>query len=184
MSLSELLSKYSTKVPSTTLYACEMDTPVGKVIAVADDEYLYIVSFEDSKNFEKKLQAVADELFCKFVEKQNSLLLKFELELKLYFEAGLKKFTIPIKTFGSEFQKEVWQKLQELPYGSTQTYGDIAKALGRPASHSRAVGAACGANAHLLVIPCHRVVATNTKGGFSCGVDRKEWLLAHETKNA
>ncbi|KAJ2949199.1 hypothetical protein O0L34_g6144 [Tuta absoluta] len=183
MSLSKYLSKYF-KEAGPTVCACEMDTPVGKVIAVADDDFLYIVSFEDSKNFEKKLQAVADELSCKFVEKQNSLLLKFELELKLYFEAGSKEFTIPLKTIGSGFQKEVWQKLLELPYGSTQTYGDIAKALGRPASHSRAVGAACGANAHLLVIPCHRVVATNTKGGFTSGVDRKEWLLKHEKEHA
>lgn len=70
----------------------------------------------------------------------------------------------------------------ELPYGSTSTYGEIAKALGRPASHARAVGAACGANAHLLVIPCHRVVASGSKGGFSCGLNRKEWLLNHEKK--
>ncbi|CAH2048676.1 unnamed protein product, partial [Iphiclides podalirius] len=81
-----------------------------------------------------------------------------------------------------DFQKEVWNKLLELPYGSTTTYAELAKALGRPASHARAIGAACGANLHLMVIPCHRVVASCSKGGFSCGLDRKEWLLKHEKK--
>lgn len=70
-----------------------------------------------------------------------------------------------------------------MPYGSTQSYGDLAKSLGRSASHARAIGAACGANPHLLVIPCHRLVASNAKGGgFSSGLDRKEWLLNHEKK--
>lgn len=78
--------------------------------------------------------------------------------------------------------QSVWQKLQELPYGSTQTYGDVAKALGRASSHARAIGAACGANSHLIVIPCHRIVASGSKGGFTGGLDRKDWLLEHENK--
>lgn len=80
--------------------------------------------------------------------------------------------------------QEVWNKLTEIPYGTTETYGDLAKDLGRSASHSRAVGAACGANAHLIVIPCHRLVATGSKGGFSSGIDRKEWLIKHEKEFA
>lgn len=76
----------------------------------------------------------------------------------------------------------MWNGLLDISYGSTQSYGDLAKALGRPASHSRAVGAACGANAHVIVIPCHRLVASNSRGGFSCGLDRKDWLLKHEEK--
>lgn len=78
----------------------------------------------------------------------------------------------------------MWNKLLEVPYGSTNTYGDLAKLLGRPASHARAVGSACGANSHILLIPCHRLVSTASKGGFSCGIDRKEWLLKHEKKFA
>lgn len=70
----------------------------------------------------------------------------------------------------------------ELPYGSTQTYGQLAKALGRPPTHSRAVGAACGANGLLLVVPCHRLVASGSKGGYNSGVDRKDKLIEHEKK--
>lgn len=74
----------------------------------------------------------------------------------------------------------MWDKLLQLPYGSTLTYGDLAKALGRPASHSRAVGAACGANSLLLVVPCHRLVASGSKGGYNSGVDRKSKLIELE----
>lgn len=80
-------------------------------------------------------------------------------------------------------EQEVWTKLQEMPYASTQTYGELAVTIGRPGS-ARAVGAACGANAHILLIPCHRLVASGSNGGFSCGLDRKEWLLHHENKHS
>ncbi|KAM3965301.1 methylated-DNA--protein-cysteine methyltransferase-like [Aphomia sociella] len=159
-----------------------IETPIGKVIAAGDDDFLYMISFEDSKNLEKKLQILSENYSCNFVEGTNKVLEKFKYEFSEYFEGNLKNFTLPLKTVGSEFQKQVWQQLQQLPYGTYQTYGDLAKSLGRSASHSRAVGAACGANAHLLVIPCHRVVASGSKGGFSCGIDRKEWLLELETK--
>ncbi|CAG4987068.1 unnamed protein product [Parnassius apollo] len=158
------------------------DSPVGKIIGAADENYLYVVSFEDSKFFERKLQTLAEAINCYYIEGKNHVLQKLESELKQYFDGEIKKFTVSIKTIGSDFQKEVWNKLLEIPYGSTHTYGDLAKALGRPASHARAIGAACGANAHLLVIPCHRLVATGSKGGFSSGVDRKEWLIHHEKK--
>ncbi|CAH2096063.1 unnamed protein product [Euphydryas editha] len=152
------------------------------MIASADDDFLYMVMFEDSKNIEKTFHIRAMQLSCYFLEEKNKLLNQFENEVKDYFEGKLHRFSIPIKTFGSEFQKDVWDKLLEIPFGSTHTYGSLAKMMGRPASHSRAVGAACGANAHLLVVPCHRLVASNSNGGFSCGLDRKEWLLKHEKK--
>ncbi|GBP59389.1 Methylated-DNA--protein-cysteine methyltransferase [Eumeta japonica] len=120
---------------------------------------------------------------CNFIENEkNEVQDIFEQELKAYFNGNLFTFTVPVKMWGSEFQKEVWSKLQESSYGYTQTYSELAKTMGRPASHARAVGGACGANAHVIVIPCHRIVATGSKGGFSCGLDRKEWLLEHEKK--
>ncbi|VVC86625.1 unnamed protein product, partial [Leptidea sinapis] len=153
----------------------------GENIA-ADDEYLYAVCFEDTKNMDKIFKNIAESSSCNFVHEQNKTLKQFHSELTDYFNGKLKKFLTPIKTTGSEFQKEVWNKLVEQPYGSTQSYADLAKSLGRSSSHSRAIGAACGANAHLIVVPCHRIVASAHKGGFSCGIDRKEWLLNHEKK--
>ncbi|RVE50878.1 hypothetical protein evm_004445 [Chilo suppressalis] len=184
MDINQLIKKYSkNSLTAPKVYLSSFDTPVGKVAAAADDEFVYMITFVDSKNIEKKIQTISDEILCQFLNKKNRILQELEDELRLYFEGNCKKFTIPIKTIGSEFQKAVWNKLLELPYGSTQTYGDLAKSLGRSSSHARAIGAACGANAHLLVVPCHRLVATGTKGGFSSGIDRKEWLLQHEQKH-
>ncbi|XP_072949351.1 methylated-DNA--protein-cysteine methyltransferase [Epargyreus clarus] len=179
MVLSSILKKYSKK-SSVEVYVTTIDTTLGKLVAAADEDFIYMVSFEDSKNMEKYIQTISEQLSCTFVEDTNKLLQNFESELKDYLEGNLKKFTVPIKMFGSDFQKEVWNGLLNMPYASTQTYGDMAKVLGRPTSHSRAVGAACGANAHVIVIPCHRLVASGSKGGFSCGIDRKDWLLKHE----
>ncbi|XP_050350576.1 methylated-DNA--protein-cysteine methyltransferase [Nymphalis io] len=182
MNISKILKCSTNGNNKVSVYSFE--TPVGRIIAGADDNFLYFVIFEDSKNFERTIQAIAKQLTCNFVEEKNKILDQFESEIKEYFAGDLHKFTIPIKTLGSEFQKDVWDKLLEIPYGSTKTYGELAKDMGRLASHSRAVGAACGANAHLLVIPCHRLVASGSNGGFSSGLDRKEWLIKHEKEFA
>ncbi|XP_063363850.1 methylated-DNA--protein-cysteine methyltransferase [Cydia amplana] len=178
------LDKYSKKSSKKTVYVCVFESPVGEVIAAADNELLYVVTFEDSKVFEKGFKTLSDELSCNFKQEKNGILNQFEEELKAYLNGDLKKFSVPIKTYGSDFQKEVWNKLLELPYASTMSYGDLAKAMGRPGSHARAVGAACGANSHLVVVPCHRLVGSTTKGGFNSGVDRKEWLLQLEKEHS
>ncbi|CAK1551193.1 unnamed protein product [Leptosia nina] len=181
MKLSGVLDKYTNG--TSTLYVNIFDSPIGKIIAVGDEEFVYIVCFEDSKNLEKMFKSVAKELSCTFELGKTKLLEEFENEIESYFDGELKEFTVPIKTIGSDFQKEVWEMLRKQKYGTTQTYADLAKALGRSGTHARAIGAACGANAHLVVVPCHRVVASASKGGFSCGLDRKEWLLQHEQKH-
>ncbi|XP_013193242.1 methylated-DNA--protein-cysteine methyltransferase [Amyelois transitella] len=181
MTISKIVDRYN-KDSNKTVYLCDLKTPVGKLIAAGDENYLYMLSSEDSKNFEKHIKVISEELSCRFTEGDTTLLCKLKDEIASYFDGKLTQFTVPIKTFGSDFQKQVWKKLQELPFGTIQTYGDLAKSLGRAASHSRAVGAACGANAILIVIPCHRLVASGSKGGFSSGLDRKELLLNHEKK--
>lgn len=107
MSLHSIISKLAKdNTKSNHLVYCKIfDSPVGKTLAAADDDYLYIVAFEDTKNLEKKLEALSKELSCKFIEDKNKILQKFEEELKDYFDGKLKKFTVPIKSFGSEFQK-------------------------------------------------------------------------------
>jgi methylated-DNA-[protein]-cysteine S-methyltransferase len=86
----------------------------------------------------------------------------------------------PLALTGTEFQKAVWRWLAALPAGQLTTYGEIARALGNPGA-CRAVGQAVGANPVPIFIPCHRVLAANGKiGGYSSGLPRKRWLLAHE----
>lgn len=81
---------------------------------------------------------------------------------------------------GSPFQLRVWQELQKIPAGATVSYQELAKRIGQPRA-SRAVGQACGANPVPLIIPCHRVIASDgSLGGYSSGLERKRWLLNHE----
>ena len=83
-------------------------------------------------------------------------------------------------TGGTEFQRAVWQALQEIPAGHTRSYGEIARLIGKP-NAVRAVGGACGANPIPVLVPCHRVLAANHKlGGFSSGLDWKRKLLRRE----
>ncbi len=91
---------------------------------------------------------------------------------------------VPVDLRGTRFQERVWTTLREIPAGSTRTYGQIARAIGRPTA-SRAVGAANGSNPVSLVIPCHRVLgASGALTGYAGGIERKRWLLAHEGTGA
>lgn len=105
MALSKGLVKYSQINTKINVFVSTFQTPLGKVIACADDDFLYMVSFEDSKDIEKSLQTISKQTNCEFVEKRNCLLEKFEDELSSYFDGKLKMFTVPLKTFGSDFQK-------------------------------------------------------------------------------
>jgi methylated-DNA-[protein]-cysteine S-methyltransferase len=83
---------------------------------------------------------------------------------------------------GTSFQRDVWKRLREIPAGSTISYGELARRVGRP-SASRAVGMANAANPVTLIVPCHRVVRTGgALGGYAYGPDYKRWLLDHESK--
>ncbi|MDR0770641.1 MAG: methylated-DNA--[protein]-cysteine S-methyltransferase [Burkholderiales bacterium] len=103
-------------------------------------------------------------------------------ELTRYLDDPQFAFTVPILPRGTLFQQRVWEALQAIPASSTRTYGELAKTL---KSAPRAVGGACGANPVVLVIPCHRVVAQRSLGGFMHAGDGeplhiKRWLLKHE----
>lgn len=105
---------------------------------------------------------------------------KFARELEKYLSGRLSKFKarLDIST-GTDFQKAVWKKLLDVPYGQVVTYQDLARAVGRPKA-ARAVGNAVGTNPLPIVVPCHRVLASNGLGGYSCGIDIKKNLLKIE----
>lgn len=87
---------------------------------------------------------------------------------------------VEVRTGGTEFQRQVWSALRRIPSGVTRSYGELARAIGKP-SASRAVGLANGANPIAIVVPCHRVIgADGSLTGYGGGIERKHWLLAHE----
>jgi methylated-DNA-[protein]-cysteine S-methyltransferase len=103
-------------------------------------------------------------------------------QLGAYFGGKLRTFSLPLAPGGTEFQQLVWRELCNIPFGATASYAEVARRIGRPTA-SRAVGAANGSNPISIVVPCHRVVgADGTLTGYGGGLDRKEWLLRHETK--
>jgi methylated-DNA-[protein]-cysteine S-methyltransferase len=105
-------------------------------------------------------------------------------QLEVYFAGERRRFDLPIAPDGSAFQRQVWELLRRVPYGTTITYGELAAATGHP-SAARAVAGAVARNPIAIVVPCHRVLgAGGTLTGYAGGIDRKRWLLELETRAA
>ncbi len=111
---------------------------------------------------------------------ETPLLREARAQVNAYFDKTLFVFDLPVKPFGTPFQKRVWEEIRRVPYGSTASYGGIAHVI---SSGPRAIGGACGRNPLPLVIPCHRILASQGRiGGYSAmdGLDTKRALLALE----
>ena len=113
----------------------------------------------------------------------GSMVVLCEQQLKQYFEGRLQTFTVPLDLAGTPFQKRVWVALRSVPFGTTLTYGELAKKIGKPRA-VRAVASAVARNPVGVIIPCHRVVPASgpLPGKFAWGEDKKRWLLEHETR--
>jgi methylated-DNA-[protein]-cysteine S-methyltransferase len=114
-----------------------------------------------------------------FVENERALM-PFIEEMRAYFAGEAKGFSLPVDVKGTPFQEEVWRALQEIPYGETSSYSEIANRIQRPAA-VRAVGTAIGANPVLISVPCHRVIGkSGAITGYRGGIDMKQYLLELE----
>lgn len=111
----------------------------------------------------------------------TGLLAEVEAQLMAYFAGKLTTFTLPLALSGTPFQNSVWTALQDIPFGQTCSYAELAERIGKPDA-VRAVGAANGQNPIPVVIPCHRVIGKDgSLTGFGGGIPMKKWLLAHES---
>ncbi|MET4081669.1 methylated-DNA-[protein]-cysteine S-methyltransferase [Pedobacter sp. UYP30] len=156
-----------------------IETPIGKVTILADDDFVSEVSFDERlKNDAKKgLKNLESE-----VQHPNKLTAIAAAQLQEYFAGIRSQFTFPIRQRGTDFQQEVWQKLLEIPFGQTTSY---AKFSSHKPLAIRAIAAANGKNNVAIVVPCHRVIGSNGKlVGYAGGLWRKQWLLLHERKIA
>ena len=124
-----------------------------------------------------------EEMAKNSIQKETSLIKNTKQQLDEYFAGKRKKFDIPIKLDGTDFQIKVWKELLKIPYGETCSYLDIAKCIGNPKA-SRAVGMANNKNKIIIIVPCHRVIGSNKKlVGYACGLDVKQKLLELERGN-
>ncbi|HTR51533.1 MAG TPA: methylated-DNA--[protein]-cysteine S-methyltransferase [Kofleriaceae bacterium] len=114
----------------------------------------------------------------------SRVLARAATQLDEYFAGTRRTFDLPLAPHGTGFQQRVWRALCAIPFGATSSYGELARAIGRPAA-SRAVGAANGRNPIAIIVPCHRVIGANgTLTGYGGGLATKAWLLDHERRHA
>ncbi len=143
----------------------EYNFPIGKLKITEQDGFISSVNLSDGKN----------ENVC-----ETDIIKKAKKQLGEYFSGKRKMFNLPLKIDGTEFQKAVYKKLLDIPYGKTQSYKEIAEAIGHKNAY-RAVGSACNKNKILIIIPCHRVIGTNKNlTGFALGLNIKKQLLELE----
>ena len=177
---SKIMGAAPTKTQSTILKAAWLDTPLGPMVAIADEDGLYLLEFVDRRGLEREVERLRNRKSAAIIPGETVAIKSIEKELKQYFSSKLLEFKTPVHLIGSEFQKSVWQALQKIPIGTTCSYADQAKAIGKPTAF-RAVANANGMNPLGIIIPCHRVINTNGElGGYGGGLARKEWLLKHE----
>ena len=140
------------------------DSPIGPMTLVQEGEVLARLDFDVPSQ----------------PEEATPLLLEACRQLREYFAGERKAFALPLAPAGTEFQKKVWAALRDIPWGETRSYGDIARAMGKPTA-CRAVGMANGRNPLPVFIPCHRVIGTNGSiTGYSGGLEKKRFLLRLE----
>jgi len=151
----------------------DMASPVGQLKLVAHDTALVAVLWENENPKRVRLAELVEQL-------DHPILLQTQQQLMQYFAGTRQQFDLPLDFEGTEFQKQVWQALLNIPFGETRSYKDIAEQLGNPKA-VRAVGAANGKNPISIIAPCHRVIGSSGKlVGFAGGLDNKEILLKIE----
>lgn len=162
----------------TTLSWQRLDSPVGPIVLIGDEEALYALWFGDSPEAAARW---IEQRFEAFELVERSGFGGYADLLAEYFAGRAAALDeIPVRLFGTDFQNAVWQALRQIPPGQTATYGELAKKLGRPGA-ARAVGMANHDNPLALVVPCHRVIGANgSLTGYAGGLDRKRDLLALE----
>ena len=163
----------STTSKSTTYVSKTIPSPVGDLTLVASDAGLAAVLWENDSPRRVPLAITGED-------PKHPVLREAERQLKDYFAGKRTSFDLPLDFHGTDFQKRVWKALLKIPFGETRSYGQIARALGKPTA-MRAVGTANGKNPISIIAPCHRVIGKDGQlTGFAGGLKAKAHLLALE----
>lgn len=160
-----------------------IETDLGTMVVCATDKGVCLLEFSDRKGLETELKQLAKYHNANIVQGHNKYFKQLKEELNAYFEGRLKEFKVPLDISGTDFQKQVWQALVEIPYGTTSSYLSQAEVLDKPSS-VRAVANANGMNKIAIIIPCHRVVGSDgSLTGYAGGLWRKRKLIDLEKDN-
>ena len=159
------------KYASSVTRARTIDSPIGLITLAGDDDVLTQLVMHEQRHAPRDQHEWPQDpnVFGDVVD-----------QLKAYWEGELREVDVALRLDGTEFQKRVWRGLQQIPYGATWSYGQLADHIGAHGAQ-RAVGLANGKNPIAIIVPCHRVIGANgTMVGYGGGVDRKGFLLALE----
>lgn len=158
------------KQTTQTLYTT-IESPIGELLLVGDGETLSGLYMQGGRK-PKRIAADWSESAAPFTDVKR--------QLEEYFAGERTTFDVPLAPEGAPFEREVWHALEEIPYGETVSYGEIARRVGQPTA-ARAVGTANGRNPIAVIVPCHRVIGANgSLTGYGGGLERKRLLLELE----
>ncbi len=168
------------KTPVILKSAC-IETPLGPMFAIADDDELFLLEFMTKKGLNRELSRL-NKYGYSIVPGECKPLQSISAELADYFSGTLKKFKTPFRVLGSVFQQKVWKALCQIQYGEIRSYAQQAVIINKPTAY-RAVANANGANQLAIIIPCHRIIASDgSLAGYGGGIAIKKWLLDHEQR--
>ncbi len=160
------------------LFTDFLETPIGQMQLVANEKAVVLLDFADNT---ERIAKLLEQRFGVYNLEPREL--AFTQTVQNYFAGQLKALhNIPTETGGTVFQQQVWQALLQIPIGQTWSYLALATHIGNQKA-TRAVGMTNGLNPISLILPCHRVIGANGKlTGYAGGIERKKWLLEHESR--
>ncbi len=160
------------------LYHLRWNTDLGSLLALATDKGVARI-FLRPPDLAAAIQSLRRKTDFNLQDEPSPLLEETAAQINSYLAGRRRHFDVPLDMVGTPFQMAVWRALKEIPFGQVVTYGQLARAVGRPKA-ARAVGQANGANPVPIIVPCHRVVASDGWGGFGSGIAHKLILLGLE----
>lgn len=160
-----------------------IESPLGNIYTIANEQSLLLLDFSDSSELEKKIKKIEKLHNTKAEFGINPIINQVKMQLWEYFAGTRKIFDIPLAVYGTQFQEKSWAGLQVIPYSETRSYLEQATMIW----HNKAVRAIWWANHHnniVIIIPCHRVIGASGKlVWYGGGIERKIWLLEHEKRS-
>ena len=156
------------------MYYCTLESPIGELLLAGDDDALEVLHMQGGPR--------PGRIGSEWTRSEKPFA-RVREQLSEYFAGRRRSFDVALRPAGSPFELEVWRALQEIPYGQTISYGELATRIGRTggSGYARAVGAANGRNPIAVIVPCHRVIGANgSLTGYGGGLERKRLLLELE----
>lgn len=173
----------SPKTSQAVIVIDRFTTPLGPMFVCATCDGVCLLEFVERRMLETEFRDLQRLLNAKIIAGENKHTKQAKTEITQYFAGNRQQFTVALVSPGSQFQQQVWQGLNLIPYGQTASYSEQANRINKP-NAVRAVAAANGANRIAIIVPCHRVIGKNGDlTGYAGGLERKRWLLEHEKNN-